>query len=242
MRAWNQQGVLEKVLLLALAGMAVLFLPVYLILSRQLGVEYCGALLLRHDQGETVSYSGKARGQRVEFQVSREGAVTYLVDGQARGPYTVVLDPSAPDGLLTQGEVRLGETVLFRGSWLLDVDPIYVEDESGQLRLDLMRGEGAGEEPLPQDPSPAFLLQLILDPELHHRGQWELYAMGTVLALMTGLLVVYADRLFRWNLRWHIRDPERAEPSDWELFTRKLSWVVLSGLALVSYIMGAVIF
>ena len=66
--------------------------------------------------------------------------------------------------------------------------------------------------------------------------------MGTVLALMTGLLVVYADRLFRWNLRWHIRDPERAEPSDWELFTRKLSWVVLSGLALVSYIMGAVIF
>ena len=104
MGSWRQRSVLEKALLLALAGMAVLFLILYLVLSRMPGVEYYGALLLRHTEGETVTYSGKARGQRVEFQVSEDGAVTYVVDGQARGPYTVVLDPSAaPDDFLTGG-------------------------------------------------------------------------------------------------------------------------------------------
>ena len=240
MRNWRERSFLEKALLLALPGMAVLFLVLYLILSRMPGVEYCGALLLRHTEGETVTYSGRARGQEVAFQVAGDGAVTYLVDGLARGPYTVVLDPAAaPDDFLTGGEVRLGEEVLFRGGWRLAEDFTYLKDETGKSQLSLFLLEGEG---LPQDPPPAFLIQLILEPDLCHRGQWDLYAMGTVLALMTGLLVVYADRLFRWNLRWHIRDPERAEPSDWELFTRKLSWLLCFGTALVSYIIGAVIF
>lgn len=243
MRSWSQRSFLEKALLLALPGMAVLFLVIYLILSRMPGVEYCDALLLRHTEGETVIYSGKVRGQRVEFQVSEDGKVTYLVDGQARGPYTVVLDQSAaPDDSLTGGEVRLGEEVLFRGGWLLQEDFLYLEDETGAPQFGLsvtMTGEHRA---LPQDPTSSFLIQLVLGPDLRHRGQWQFYAMGTAVSLLAVFLILCADKLFQHHLGWHIRNPELAEPSDWELFSRKLSWGLFSGMALVLYIIGAVTF
>ena len=242
---WYQREILEKVLLSALLGMAVLFFPVYLFLSRQAGVGFYDALLVRHDQGAGVSYAGRARGQRVEFQVSGDGAVTYVVDGQARGPYTVVLDQTAaPDDFLTGGEVRLGEEVLFRGGWMLDGGIPYLEDASGvpQLEQFFVEAQRGGEQPLPRDPSAAFLVQLVQAPDLRHRGQWQGYVLGTVLALAAAGLIIWADKLFRWNLRWSIRNPEEAEPSDWELFTRKLSWVLFSGMALALYIIGAVTF
>lgn len=243
MRNWSQRSFLEKALLLALPGMAVLFLVLYLILSRMPGVEYCGALLLRHTEGETVIYSGKARGQRVEFQVSEDGAVTYLVDGQARGPYTVVLDQSAaPDDSLTGGEVRLGEEVLFRGGWLLQENFPYLEDETGMPRFELGVTVSGEKKPLPRDPSASFLIQLVLEPDLRHRGQWQPYALGLLLSLITVPLILYADKLFRRRLGWYIQNPELAEPSEWELFTRKLSWGLFSGMALVLYIIGAVTF
>ena len=243
MRNWSRRGFLEKALLLALPGMTVLFLALYLILSRMPGVEYCGALLLRHTEGETVTYSGKARGQRVEFQVSEDGAVTYLVDGRARGPYTVVPDQSAaPDDFLTGGEVRLGEEVLFRGGWLLQEDFPYLEDETGVPQFDLSITVTGEEKTLPRDPSASFLIQLVLEPDLRHRGQWQPYALGLLLSLITVFLILYADKLFRHRLGWHIRNPELAEPTDWELFTRKLSWGLFSGMALVLYIIGAVTF
>ena len=241
MKNWRQRSLLEKVLLLALAGMTVFFLLLYLILSRMPGVEYCGALLLRHTEGESVIYSGKARGQRVEFQVSEGGAVTYLVDGQARGPYTVVLDQSAaPDDFLTGGEVRLGEEVLFRGGWLLQEDFLYLEDETGASQFGLNVTVTGEKKQLPRDPSATFLIQLVLQPDLRHRGQWQPYALGLLLSLITVFLILYADKLFRHRLGWHIRNPELAEPTDWELFTRKLAWGLFSGMALALYIIGAV--
>ena len=243
MRNWSQRTFLEKALLLALAGMAVFFFFLYLILSRMPGVEYYDALLLRRGEGEVVTYSGKARGQRVEFQVTEEGAVTYVVDGQARGPYTVVRDPSAAlDDFLTGVEVRLGEEVLFRGGWLPDKDVPYLEDQWGTPQLQQYFQSKGEDGTLPRDPSAAFLIQLVLEPDLRCRGQWELYALGLLLSLAAVPLILYAEQLFRWNLRFSIRDPERAEPSDWELFSRKLSWVILTGMALVLYILGAVIF
>lgn len=240
---WRQREFLEKTLLLALAGMTVFFLVLYLVLSRMPGVEYCGALLLRHTEGESVIYSGKARGQRVEFQVSEGGAVTYLVDGQARGPYTVVLDQSAaPDDFLTGGEVRLGEEVLFRGGWLLQEDFLYLEDETGASQFGLNVTVTGEKKQLPRDPSATFLIQLVLQPDLRHRGQWQPYALGLLLSLIAAFLILYADKLFRRHLGWYIRNPELAEPSDWELFSRKLSWGLFSGMALVLYIIGAVTF
>lgn len=46
------------------------------------------------------------------------------------------------------------------------------------------------------------------------------------------------DELFHWNLSFQIRNVETAEPSDWELMERYLSWTVLTIMLLVIYIVG----
>ena len=55
---------------------------------------------------------------------------------------------------------------------------------------------------------------------------------------INAVAILFADEIFRWNLRWSIRHPERAEPSEWELFSRGFSWVVLTIVALIGYMMG----
>ena len=49
---------------------------------------------------------------------------------------------------------------------------------------------------------------------------------------------MYADELFHWDLSFQIRNAETAEPSDWELMERYLSWTVLTIMLLVIYIVG----
>ena len=46
------------------------------------------------------------------------------------------------------------------------------------------------------------------------------------------------DELFRWNLSFSIRHPERAEPSDWEIAGRYISWTALAVMALAVFISG----
>ena len=90
----------------------------------------------------------------------------------------------------------------------------------------------------PDAPTASFLLELALEPELTHRGDWELYFLGLLCTAMGVAAIWFADALFRHNLRFLIRDPERAEPSEWELFSRKASWCFFTGLALFAYLAG----
>ena len=84
-----------------------------------------------------------------------------------------------------------------------------------------------------------LLLQLALEPPLTHRGELYAYFTGTLLAVVGIVSILFADRLFRWDLSFRIRDPEGAEPSEWEIFTRYLGWIVCTAGALIVYLMGA---
>jgi len=50
--------------------------------------------------------------------------------------------------------------------------------------------------------------------------------------------VLFADELFRFNLAFRIRDAGRAEPSEWEIAGRYISWAVLPVVALALFIEG----
>ena len=50
--------------------------------------------------------------------------------------------------------------------------------------------------------------------------------------------ILYADELFRWDLSFQIQNAETAEPSEWEMMKRYLSWTVLTIMLLVLYIVG----
>ena len=70
------------------------------------------------------------------------------------------------------------------------------------------------------------------------RGSFGIFFLGAPVCAPCAWSVLYADALFRWNLRFRIQNPENAEPSDWELFSRWISWIVLTIAALVVFILG----
>ena len=50
--------------------------------------------------------------------------------------------------------------------------------------------------------------------------------------------MIYAERLFRFNLRFQIKNADQAEPSDWELMGRYFGWAVMTLFAFGIYAAG----
>lgn len=63
-------------------------------------------------------------------------------------------------------------------------------------------------------------------------------ALGCLVCAANALSILYADFLFRFRLAFLIRGAEDAEPSEWELFTRRIAWLAFTGLALFFFVMG----
>lgn len=254
MEKWKSLSRLPRVLLVLQAAMLVLFTILYPVISSREGILYRDAFLVRSEEDGLTRYAGRLEGREAVFTVSPAGEVTYQLGEAAYGPYTVALDPSAvPQGhdltdVLTGVEVREGDEILFRGGWYpygfsrlvwedgREENTLSVSVSAGGETYDLFEEEKA--ETDPNAPTVSFLLKLVLAPELTHRGQWDLYFLGLLCTAMGAASIWFADALFRHNLRFLIRDPERAEPSEWELFSRKASWCFFTGLALFAYLAG----
>ena len=88
------------------------------------------------------------------------------------------------------------------------------------------------------EPTAKMILQLTGEPELESKGDWIAWLSAVGISLMAAVSILFADELFRWNLRWVIRDFERAEPSEWEIASRYIGWTVIAVAALAIYIMG----
>ena len=69
---------------------------------------------------------------------------------------------------------------------------------------------------------------------------WMIFSHDRIGVMYFGKLVEMADadELFRWGLSFCVRDPEAAEPSDWELASRYFTWIALPMIALAMFIMG----
>jgi len=87
-------------------------------------------------------------------------------------------------------------------------------------------------------PSASTILKLMNNPELTHKGDWIAWFGAVIICVFNALSILFADELFRWHLAFLIRDVDRAEPSDWELAGRYISWAMLTIMALVLFIMG----
>ena len=90
----------------------------------------------------------------------------------------------------------------------------------------------------PLEPGANNVLELLSGPRLTHKGSWWGYFAGVFICLITAASILYADELFRWGLSFSIRHPERAEPSDWEIAGRYISWTALAVMALAVFIIG----
>ncbi len=241
----------QRAVLILMAVMTVVFLPIYAITVSREGFLYQDALLMPSVQkGDTV-YAGKLKGEAASFTVSVEKTVVFRWGEQTYGPYVCKEDPTAVPkevdfaDAMTGVELWCGEELVFRGGVAHLSDTLLAMKEDGTmggiggswvaggLEIDEY---GAPKDPM--KPKVTTILTLMDGPELTHKGDWGAWFGGALMCAMTAVSILYADELFRWNLSFLIRDAHRAEPSDWELSVRELSWTVMPILALIVFVVG----
>lgn len=243
----------QRVMIFIQAFLILLFLILTCTVGRQQVITYSGAYLRCRANGEVTTYSGKIDGQKALFTVSPGPVVEYRRGDTLYGPYTIVLDPTAvSDSSVFAGqeigvEVWEENTMLFRGGYLPGNRAYPLFDENGENVIpslddpdSFIRVEIAGSEKTAADYTPGVtaILRVALEPDVVQRGSFGIFSLGALVCVLCAWSILYADALFRWNLRFLIRDPEDAEPSDWELFSRWIGWIVLTITALVVFIYG----
>lgn len=245
----------QKVILLLMAAMTLVFAVVYAITIGRVGFAYRGAILVPSQENGSTVYSGKVKGLQARFIVSEDRSVVFQYGDQTYGPYTVTVDPAAvPEDaeqlqdVMTGVELRRGDEVWFRGGIFRGGDNLWLYNEDGRLHdCELFYAVDTGNQRIEYDgngkvmgmePTALTILKLMDHPELTHKGDWFAWFTAAVLCVLNALSILFADELFRWQLSFRIRCADRAEPSDWELIGRYISWVFLTVLALVIWIVG----
>lgn len=244
-----------KAILLILSAMLVIFTAAYVIVSSRVGFEYRGTILRPTVEDGNTVYAGRIHGEDIRITVTPNKSVSFQYEDKTYGPYTAKKDTTAipKDSemaeYMTGVEIRQGDDVFFRGGVFTagrENSDIILYDEDGSfsgLSISVSTGDGfmydaEGNVIDQRVPTASTILHLMGDPELTSKGEWMAWFCGVFLSVVTALLILFADELFRHNLRFMIRNVEHAEPSDWEIASRYISWTVLPIMALVSYIMG----
>ena len=254
MARWKNLSRFQQFLLILQTIFLVVCSVLYPIFARMEGISYRDSFLRYRAEGENAVYSGKVDGAPVTFTVSPDKTLVFQSGDSIPVTYTVMTDPSAvPEDhdmgeVLTGVEVRRDGKLLFRGGWYSDGGFELLVDEDGNPIAPAItisfggdeRPYSAGGQPITpsSEPDAGDVLTLTSSPALIHRGDGLCYLGGAFLVVMNAALILFADELFRFNLRFQIRNPERAEPSDWELFTRHVGWVALAACAALLFILG----
>lgn len=251
--AWREMSLLRRVLLAILAAMILGFGIATPFVSARKGIAYGDTLLYAAREGEVRRYTGRIDGRRAEFTVTPEGTVEYRWGEEVYGPYRVAEDPSAsPKGSMAAWnlpgiEIRRGDEVLFQGGfydggW----STLYGEDGEPFDFLSITYSTSGGKvydsngKELTQrdlhEPGLSIVAELALrEPELTHRGSFALYLLVTLLAAFNMFQICFPGLMFRWSIRWHVKDPYAAEPSDFYIFMEQAEWVILTVVAAVLY-------
>ena len=235
-------GRYQKILLLLMAVMILAFTVIYPIVTARSGFLYEDTILVPAEEDGGTVYSGKIYGTAATFTVSADKTVIFQYGNTVYGPYTVKEDPTAipkDSDLQTQMtgiELRCGGEIVFRGGVVNSGDWRMLYNEDGSF--DLLRSITATMSDGTMEPSVSTILDLTDGPALTHKGTWLGWFGGVLICVIAALAMLFADELFRWNASFLVRNAEEAEPSDWEIAGRYITWTVLPIGALVLCILG----
>ena len=242
----------QKAFLILMIIMVLIFTVVYPVTISKTGFEYKDTILVPRQENGSMLYYGKIQGQQAHFIVDEDKTLIFQYGDKTYGPYTVKEDSTAiPKDSeikehMTGMELRQGEDILFRGGVYESGDDYWLYNEDGTLHdigFSVIAGDGIERDERgniidPMKPSASTILKLMNNPELTHKGDWVAWFGAVVICIFNALSLLFADELFRWQLAFQIRDVDRAEPSDWEIAGRYISWAMLTIMALVLFIMG----
>lgn len=235
----------QKIVLLILAAMAVLFAVLTAVSRSQKGAYFEETLLRPSSPAQNVTaYTGKAHGTRVDITVTRDSetraAVEFLIEGVLDDVCVVdyPLDPIRTERWTTVDGVRVTKngTLLFEGGYDPE-DPIGwgwytpegVRDTRGALTA---RGYSDANPWLGFEVSANTALRFALGPELESRGSWALYFLMLFCTFFVALDAAFPMTVFYLQHCCDVRDPE---PSDFYLACQKAGWVVFPLLLLAGY-------
>lgn len=242
----------QKAVLIIITAMVLIFTILYpLTISRE-GLSYQGAILIPSRQDGSTLYSGKIQGQAACFSVSADKTVRLQYGDKTYGPYTAQKDPTAIpkdhdlSDRMTGIELYCSDALLFRGGVLKQEDYLLLLLEDGSVydigisvttnASVVMDADGTIIDPM--EPSASTILTLMSDPQLTHKGSLDAWIGGVLICAVTAISILFADELFRFALAFRIRDAEQAEPSDWEMTGRYISWTILPLITLWLFIQG----
>ena len=240
----------QKCFLLIMLLMSLIFTILYPITISRVGYEYKNSIFVPTQENNNIVYSGKIHGTQAHFTVSEDKTLAFQYGDKTYGPYTLKEDPAAiPQNddmseYMTGVELRCGENILFRGGMLQMADSYWLYNEEGTdyefsyTVEDETERDASGNTIDPEEPSAGIIIELMNDPVLTHKGNWTTWFIALAICVFNAISILYADELFRWNLAFQIRDTYGAEPSDWEIAGRYVSWIILIIVALIIYIIG----
>ena len=252
MQRVKQLGRYPKIILLLIAIIVPAFTIVYPIVTSRVGFLYEDTILVPSEANGATVYSGKIRGTAASFTVYADKTVVFQYGETVYGPYTAKDDAIAIPkdnnlhAQMTGIELRCGGEIVFRGGVVNSGDwrMLYNEDGSFEtLRITATMSDGTvvdenGNRIDPMEPSVSTILDLLDGPALTHKGAWLGWLGGVLLCAFAVLSILFADELFRWNASFLVRNAEEAEPSEWEIAGRYISWTALPIDALVLFILG----
>ena len=242
----------QKGVLIFMIVIVITFFVLYSMIISQVGFEYKDTILVPSQENGSTVYSGKIKGQQARFTVSEDKTVVFQHGDKTFGPYTAKEDPTAipKDEEMAEDmigvELLQGDSVLFRGGvwkfgdeyWLFNEDDTINNFGVTYVTSDGIESDENGNAIDPVEPSVSTILDLMNDPKLTHKGEWFAWFGAVFICVLNSLSILFADELFRFNLIFQIRNVDSAEPSDWEIAGRYISWTVLPIMALVIFIMG----
>lgn len=245
-------GRYQKVILLFVIVMVLVFAVLYSITVDRVGFAYKNSILVPSQENGNTIYSGKIQGKQAFFAVSANKTVTFQHGDKVYGPYTAKEDATAiptEDSMahrMTGVELCCGKKVIFRGGVCIINDFWWLTNEDGSsasIDIHVTTGKGItldsnGNIIDPMEPSVTTILDLMSGPGMTHKGEWLVWFLGVFLCFITAIAIVFADELFRLGLAFRIRNAEYAEPSDWEIGGRYISWTLMVVCALVIFIVG----
>ena len=238
----------QKVLLLLLIVMALVFCAMYIRVTSRVGILYHDVILALRQEDEAAVYSGTIKGQECCFTVTADKTVTFQYGEKIYGPYIAREDPTAkPEDMddLTGVEIREGDAVFFRGGVRRNGDSLSLFDENGKIvtNITVVASNGViidsdGNVVDQMAPSANTVLQLMDGPELTSKGNWVFWFGSLLISLSTAVSILFADGLFRFRLSFRVRNVAEAEPADWELTSRYIGWTVMTFAAFFVYAAG----
>lgn len=242
----------QKVVLIIMAVMSLIFAVIYYRTITSVGYEYNDTIFIPTVEDGKTLYSGKIDGEKAQFIVSDENTVVLNYGEKTYGPYTVIEDATAipKDDQLSKVmrgiEVREGNDILFRGG-VVDYESyfmFYNEDGTPEDVLSFyttVNGVDYDQDGNPIDrmkPSVSNIYELTHSPELTHKGMGFIWFFGAFICIINAVYIIFPDEIFRLRLAFIVRDVDKVEPAESELAARFIGWLVLPIMAFAIYIMG----